>query len=209
MNLRRTTGLLILFVVLLDQAVKFYVKLNFSYGEEVSIFGSDHFLLHFVENDGMAFGFSLGGWYGKLFLSVFRLVAVVLIGVYLRELIRDVNSRRGVIIGFALVLSGAIGNIIDSALYGLLFSASPSFGGQTATFLPEGGGYAPLFFGRVVDMFYFPVWYGEYPAWLPFVGGEDFLFFRPVFNVADVAISLGVCLLLGWMLRFLRPVSEQ
>ncbi len=207
MNRRRSTIYLIFLVVLLDQAVKIYVKLNFSYGEEVSIMGSERFLLHFVENDGMAFGYSLGGWYGKLFLSVFRLVAVILIGVYLRELIRDLRSRRGVIIGFSLVLAGAIDNIIDSAFYGLLFSDSPTFGGGAAELLPEGGGYAPLFFGRVVDMFYFPILYGQYPDWLPFVGGSDFLFFRPVFNVADVAITVGVFLLLGWMLRFLRPAS--
>ncbi|MTB53689.1 lipoprotein signal peptidase [Lewinella sp. W8] len=197
---RRRIVLLTLFVVLvIDQGTKFWVKTNMAYGEEFSILGFDRALIHFVENNGMAFGISLGGQYGKLFLSLFRIAAVGVLFVYLFRLIREQVSN-WLLIGFSLVQAGALGNIIDSVFYGVLFSES-SFHGGVATFLPAEGGYAPLLYGRVVDMLYFPLFYGQYPEWMPLVGGQAFLFFRPVFNVADVAISLGVVVLLLYYYR--------
>lgn len=136
----------------------------------------------------MAFGIVFGGRNGKLFLTLFRIVAVSLIGVYLRNLVRQ-RAPIGLLVSIALVFAGAMGNILDSIFYGVLFSAS-TMHGPVAQFLPDTGGYAPLFYGRVVDMFYFPVWQGHYPSWL--FGGRGFTFFQPVFNVADAAITIGV-----------------
>ncbi len=195
MNRKKWVLAILLLVVIIDQASKFYVKTHFAYGEEHAILGFDRALIHFVENEGMAFGLQLGGAYGKLILSLFRVFAVIFLFVYLRELLRQ-KAAFYLILGFALVQGGAIGNIIDSAFYGLLFSDSPYYGGEVARLLPAGGGYAPFLHGKVVDMFYFPLFYGTYPSWLPWWGGEGYLFFKPVFNVADVAISLGVGLLL-------------
>lgn len=141
----------------------------------------------------MAFGMQFAGDYGKLFLSIFRIIAVILIAYFLYRVTRHKTSN-GFIISMSLILAGAIGNILDSAFYGLLFSESTYF--DLARFLPPGGGYANLLHGRVVDMFYFPILQGNYPTWVPFLGGQDYIFFRPVFNVADSAITIGVILLL-------------
>ncbi len=156
-------------------------------GEEFSVIGS-WFRIHFVENNGMAFGFEFGGDYGKVFLSLFRIVAVFGIGWYILKLVKR-DLPMGFIACVALIFAGAIGNIIDSAFYGLIFN--DSFG-QVATLFPDGGGYATFLHGRVVDMFYFPLFSGIFPSWVPLVGGTDFEFFRPVFNVADSAISIGI-----------------
>ena len=196
-----------LLVLLLDQGSKIWVKTHLAYGEEIAILGWDRALIHFVENNGMAFGLSFGGAAGKIALTGFRLLAVGLLGYYLGHIIRSGVSRR-FLVGFALVLGGAIGNIIDSVFYGVLFSESTYHSGP-ATFLPEGGGYAPLFFGRVVDMLYLPLAYGVYPEWVPWLGGRAFLFFRPVFNVADVAICTGVVLLLLSYYRTTKPKGHQ
>lgn len=161
----------------------------------------DWFYIHFTENNGMAFGMEFGGWWGKLALSIFRLIFVGFIGAYLLKLIRN-KADQIVIISLSLIFAGALGNIIDGAFYGLLFSESYH---QIAGFLPEGGGYAPLFFGRVVDMFYFPMFRGYLPGWIPFWGGDYFVFFRPVFNVADAAISIGV----GIMVLFQKRVMKE
>jgi signal peptidase II len=174
------------------------------YGEEIQLFGSAHLLVHFVENNGMAFGLSLGPDYGKLLLTLFRIAAVSLLFVYLFRLIRE-QAGKMLLLGFSLIQAGALGNIIDSVFYGYIFSES-SFRSGIAQVFPEGGGYAPLLYGRVVDMLYFPLFYGTYPEWFPLVGERAYLFFRPVFNLADVAISLGVLvLLLFYFTSILRP----
>ena len=155
--------------------------------------------IHFIENPGMAFGIEIWGDNGKLILSLFRIVAVGLLIYFIRTLLKS-KASLGLLISFSLILAGAIGNILDSAFYGLVFSAS--YHGSIAQFLPEGGGYAGFLHGKVVDMFYFPMYDGFFPDWMPFVGGQDFLFFRPIFNVADVAISVGVISILLFQRSF-------
>ena len=179
-------------VLIVDQAVKIYVKTHFLLGEEVNVCG-DWFKLHFVENNGMAFGAEFAsGRAGKLFLSLFRIVAIGAIGYYLYRICQR-GARTFFVILVSLVLSGAIGNIIDCIFYGVCFGSS---WGQLAEFLPAGGGYGTWLEGRVVDMFYFPLLEGRFPDWLPIWGGEGYVFFRPVFNVADSAISVGIILMI-------------
>ncbi len=178
-------------------------------GEEYKILGN-WFIIHFTENNGMAFGMELEGQYGKLLLSSFRILAVGAIGWYLFDISKK-KMPTGLIVSVALIFAGAIGNIIDSIFYGVLFSDSDF---QTATFLPEGGGYAGWLHGRVVDMFYFPIIEGHFPDWFPFWGSEEFIFFRPVFNVADSSITIGVLLIILFQKRFwpektTEPVTEQ
>lgn len=209
MNRKLFVALTIFLVLLIDQSLKVWVKTHMAYGEEIQLFGYDGALIHFVENNGMAFGLSLGPHYGKLLLTLFRITAVVFLFIYLFRLVRE-GADRLLLLGFALIQAGALGNIIDSVFYGYIFSES-SFHGGVATLFPEGGGYAPLLYGRVVDMLYFPLFYGTYPTWMPLLGGKAYLFFRPVFNVADVAISVGVLFLLYYyffvVLR--KPASEE
>ncbi|MDR0969520.1 MAG: lipoprotein signal peptidase [Lentimicrobiaceae bacterium] len=197
--------LVVLVVVLLDQLLKFWIKLNMTLGEEINVFGN-WFKLHFIENNGMAFGIEFFGEWGKLGLSIFRILAVILLTYYLYRL-----SRRKVKlmprICIALFIAGALGNILDSAFYGLIFSESTTK--NIATLFPEGGGYAPFLFGKVVDMFYFPIIDIERAnaAWLPnFFFGSDghFIFFRPIFNVADAAITTSVFWLALFERKFLR-----
>lgn len=166
--------------------------MHMTLGQEFHIAGN-WFIIHFTENNGMAFGMQFAGDYGKLYLSIFRIIAVIVIAYYLYHVSRHKTSY-GFIISMSLILAGAIGNILDSAFYGLLFSESTYF--DVARFLPAGGGYANFLHGRVVDMFYFPILQGIYPSWVPFWGGQDYIFFRPVFNIADSAITIGVILLL-------------
>jgi signal peptidase II len=180
---------LIFLVLLADQLLKFWIKTNMYLGQEYHILGH-WFIIHFVENEGMAFGLSFGGNYGKLALSLFRIVAVAGIGYYLFKLIKD-GAHTMYVTALSLIFAGAIGNIIDSIFYGVLFSNS-NF--QVATFLPETGGYATWMHGRVVDMLYFPLIRGTFPSWFPVWGNESFEFFRPVFNLADSAITIGVIL---------------
>ncbi|MBL7965817.1 MAG: lipoprotein signal peptidase [Prolixibacteraceae bacterium] len=181
-------SILIVFLVLfVDQVLKIWIKTTMMIGEEFPVIG-EWFLIHFVENNGMAFGFEFGGEYGKMFLSLFRVIAVFGIGWYITRLVKK-DLPMGFIACVSLIFAGAIGNIIDSAFYGLIFNDSY---GQVATLFPEGGGYATFLHGRVVDMFYFPLISGVYPEWIPFAGGSDFQFFRPVFNVADSSISIGI-----------------
>jgi signal peptidase II len=186
----KRAALIICSALLADQLLKFWIKLNLQLGEEIQI--ADWFIIHFTENPGMAFGLELGGSYGKLFLSLFRLVAVVGIFFWLRSLIRQ-NVGALSVASVSLILAGALGNIIDSAFYGMIFSESL---GSAATLFPEEGGYGSFLHGRVVDMFYFPLYKGYLPDWLPIWGGDYFIFFRPIFNLADASISVGVALML-------------
>lgn len=189
MSLKKASVIIVL-VLLIDQISKFYIKTNFSLGEEVPVF--DWFRILFVENEGMAWGTKIPGEYGKLFLTLFRLVAIVGIGYWLWDSVRK-NGSRILITAIALIFAGAFGNIIDSVFYGIIFNESY---GQVAEFMPAQGGYGTLFHGKVVDMLYFPLWQGNLPEWIPFWGGNYFTFFEPVFNIADTAISAGVILLL-------------
>lgn len=168
--------LLIFFILIADQVLKTWIKTNMYIGQEFKILG-DWFIIHFTENNGMAFGLEFGGEFGKLSLSLFRILAVAGIGYALHYLIQR-KYHRGLILNVAMIFSGALGNIIDSVFYGKIYH------------------YASLFHGRVVDMFYFPILEGVFPSWVPIWGGEDFIFFRPVFNIADAAISVGVVLIL-------------
>ncbi|MCB0774298.1 MAG: lipoprotein signal peptidase, partial [Flavobacteriales bacterium] len=181
--------LIILAVLLADQLLKFWVKLNFFLGESIPLFGEGHdwAYLQFVENKGMAFGLEFGGEAGKMALTLFRMAALVGIGYLLWKAVRE-HHRGLMITSLALVFAGALGNIIDSAVYGLIFDASTPF--QKAVLFPAEGGYAPFLHGAVVDMFYFPLIHGRFPEWLPVWGGTEFEFFRPVFNIADAAISV-------------------
>ena len=164
-------------------------------GEEFSILGLDWAYIHFVENPGMAFGLHFGGAWGKIMLTVFRLVVVGVFIFMLRSILKSQKAKPLLLISIALIIAGALGNIIDSVFYGVIFSTSGYHGG-IAEFLPESGGYAPFLQGKVVDMFYFPLYRGVLPSWIPFWGGQYFEFFRPVFNIADSAISVGIVLFL-------------
>ncbi|MGY5845850.1 lipoprotein signal peptidase [Salegentibacter sp. HM20] len=189
MSLKKA-GLVIFLVLLIDQISKYYIKTNFALGDEVRVF--DWFRILFVENEGMAWGTKIPGEYGKLALTLFRLVAVVGLGYWLWDSVRK-NASRILIFSIALICAGALGNIIDSVFYGIIFDHSY---GQIAEFMPADGGYGTIFHGKVVDMLYFPLYKGYLPDWIPFWGGDHITFFEPVFNIADSAISIGVVLLL-------------
>ncbi|HKR03897.1 MAG TPA: lipoprotein signal peptidase [Bacteroidia bacterium] len=183
---------IILLILLIDQCVKFWVKTTMYIGQEYHIAGN-WFIIHFTENNGMAFGMELlEGPAGKLFLSLFRIFAVLGIGVYLYTLVKR-KSNPKLVISMSLIFAGATGNIIDSIFYGKIFSSSEY---QVASLFPAEGGYANFLHGKVVDMFYFPIIEGHFPQWFPFWGGEDFIFFRPVFNIADSSITIGVFMIL-------------
>ena len=197
---------LVFLVLLIDQCLKIWVKTNMQYGEEFGILGLSWARIHFVENEGMAFGLSLGGNLGKLTLSIFRLVAVGFLIYIINSLIKA-KETFGVILSFSLILAGALGNILDSAFYGLIFSNTPYHGGL-ATLFPEGGGYASFLFGKVVDMLYFPIIDTTFPESLPVWGGQRFQFFRPVFNISDAAISTGVITLLLFHRRIFKSKAS-
>jgi signal peptidase II len=195
--------MIILLILVADQTLKILVKTHMTLYQQIPFFGN-WAILHFVENNGMAFGLSMPGSLGKILLTSFRIIAVVAIGFYLRYLIRS-NAHTGLIISLSMVMAGALGNIIDSVFYGLIFSGSTPV--QAATLFPKGGGYAPLMQGRVVDMFYFPIFKGNYPEW--FRGGSSFIFFRPVFNIADSSISVAVAIILFKQRKFFRHTVQK
>lgn len=199
MNIKKSAALIFL-ILLIDQIVKFWIKTHFFYGEEVSIFGN-WLLLHFTENNGMAFGFEFGGSIGKFLLTFFRILLVIGIAWYLHYLIKH-KEPTGVIVCFCLIFAGAIGNIVDSVFYGHFFSQSNMV--TKAAFMPAEGGYAPLFHGRVVDMIYF---HAFWPEWMPLVGGTEV--FPNIFNVADSSITIGVLSLILFNRKFFNTENKK
>lgn len=199
MSVIKKSFLIIFIILLIDQVVKFYIKTHMMLGDEIPVLGN-WFIIHFVENNGMAFGMQLAGKFGKAFLSIFRIIAVIGIGWYMINLTKK-GAPNGLVYCVALVLAGALGNIIDSAFYGIIFDHSY---GQIATLMPEGGGYSSFLHGKVVDMLYFPLIEGRYPEWFPYLGGNPFIFFRPVFNIADSSITIGIVIILFFQKRFFK-----
>lgn len=191
MTLKKSLFLIIL-VLIVDQWSKIYIKTHFQLGESVEVF--KWFKIHFVENEGMAWGKKIPGKYGKIILSIFRIFATGGIAYWLWDSIKK-QANPILIVSIALIFAGALGNIIDSLVYGLVFDHSV---GQVASFMPDGGGYSTIFHGKVVDMFYFPIWEGILPRWIPTFGGQHFTFFNAIFNVADSAISIAVILLIAF-----------
>lgn len=197
----RNTALIIFLVVLADQALKFYIKTHFYLGQSHNVLGKS-FQLYFVENEGMAYGWKFGGQAGKMLLTLFRLSAVIF-GVWYLINITKKNYTRGFIVCAALIFAGALGNLIDSMFYGMIFQDSNAY--HIATLFPKQG-YAGFLHGKVVDMLYFPIIRDtHFPKWIPVWGGEDFEFFRPIFNLADASISTGVISILVFQKRFLQP----
>ncbi len=203
MSLKKSVFIIIL-VLLVDQISKVYVKTHFVLGDSIKVF--EWFQILFVENEGMAWGAKIPGEYGKLILTLFRLMAIVGIGYWLWDSIKKKSSSI-LIVAIALIFAGAFGNIIDSVFYGLIFDDSYR---QVSSIFPPDGGYGSLFHGKVVDMLYFPLWEGYLPEWLPFWGGKYFTFFDPVFNIADMSISTGVGMLIVFNKKAFpkKPISD-
>ncbi len=202
MTLFKKSLLIVFLLLVIDQTIKIWIKSNMFLGEEIFIFGK-WARIHFTENPGMAFGFIFGGDTGKLVLSIFRLIAITALIWYLYTIAKHKYPKIAVF-SVALILTGAIGNILDSAFYGLIFSESGSSPGMEATFMPESGGYTGFLYGHVVDMFYFPMFNGTYPAWIPRLGDQKFTFFSPVFNFADSMIFCGVVLIIIFRKKFIK-----
>ena len=187
MNKKTKSLLIILLILGADQFLKIYIKTHFLPGEEVVV-AKNWFILHFIENNGMAFGMEFGNRLGKYILSIFRLAAIVALSWYIIKLLKK-EMPFGLIACFSLILAGAIGNMIDGAFYGIIFNHPP---GEVAVIFPPEGGYSSFLQGRVVDMFYFPLIETHFPVWFPIWGGQEFVFFRDIFNIADSAVSIGV-----------------
>jgi signal peptidase II len=198
---------LIILVLFIDQLVKIEIKTTMTIGESITVFGN-WFFIKFIENPGMAFGLDIPGKQGKPILTIFRIIAVIAIGWYLRELVRK-QAKTGLVLCVALIFAGAMGNIIDSVFYGILFNESTYF--TIAQIFPKNGGYGPVLHGRVVDMLYFPIIQGTYPKWFPVWHGQEFVFFRPIFNIADSSISIGIVSILLFQKSFFHhvPAPEQ
>jgi signal peptidase II len=202
MSAEKKSIFLILLILILDQILKIWIKTHMQIGDEIHLFGK-YGMLHFIENNGMAFGMEMGGKKGKIILSLFRIIAISGIGWFLITLYRK-KANPGLILAVSAILAGAIGNLIDSAFYGMIFSESYN---QPAILFPPGGGYSSFLQGRVVDMFYFPVINTHWPMWSPFRPGESFIFFRPVFNVSDSAITCGVFAILIFQKKMFRDLK--
>lgn len=198
----RMAILIVIAILLIDQAMKVWVKTNMTLYESIDI--TSWFKIRFIENNGMAYGMELGS---KLVLSVFRIVAVSVIGYYIYKVSKRTDIRRGYVVCLAMVAAGAAGNILDSMFYGLVFNASSEF--YTSYFVPFGTGYAPFLMGKVVDMLYFPLIVTTWPSWMPFWGGQEFVFFSPIFNFADASISVGVVVLLLFYRRELNSIMSH
>ena len=196
-------ALIVAAVLVIDQVIKIAVKTNMFLHEHIRI--TDWFYIYFTENNGMAFGLEI---FAKIFLTLFRIVAVILITWYLARIVRQSEKvKNGYIVCLSLILAGAVGNIIDCVFYGEVFSASTHT--QIALWVPVGQGYADWLHGKVVDMFYFPIIDTYWPDWMPFVGGEHFIFFSPIFNFADASISCGIIALLLFYSRYLNDMTKS
>ena len=208
------SAILVAVVIIFDQILKIWIKTHMSIGQDFSVFGN-WFLIHFVENPGMAFGWELGGKTGKMFLSIFRLAAIIVFIWYISGLIKQ-KAPQGFIICVSLVLAGASGNMIDCAIYGLIFDSGTTYNTELGTYFSYSGisqlsgeGYAPILHGCVVDMLSFPILRGTYPDWFPFKGGDSFLFFRPVFNIADSAVTIGVFSIVIFYWNYLKNTGNS
>lgn len=197
----RSAAIIIFSILIADQILKIWIKTSFPLGHVKDVLGQRWFQLYFIENSGMAWGMELGGNWGKMLLTLFRLGAVTFGSWYLVKIVRDGYSR-GFIVCASLIYAGALGNLIDSMFYGLIFEESTYY--HVAKMFPAEGGYGGFLHGKVVDMLYFPIVHSRFPAWVPLVGGNEFEFFSPIFNIADASISVGVLTLLFFQKRFLH-----
>jgi signal peptidase II len=197
--------LIIALVLIADQVLKLWIKTSMTIGEEINVLGN-WFIIHFTENEGMAFGMRFGGDSGKLILSIFRIIAIIAIGWYLAKITKR-KENPGLIISMSLIFAGALGNIIDSAFYGMIFSESKFH--EVAIMFPPEGGYSSFLHGKVVDMLYFPLIDTTWPDWFPIWGGKPLRFFEPVFNIADSSITIGVIILLLFQKRLFKPAEPK
>lgn len=208
-----TSIFIILLILIVDQATKFYIKMHYPVGEVTRIFGWNWARIHFIENSGMAWGWKFGNESGKVILTLFRLVAVIFGSWLIVKFAREKYSR-GFMVCVALIYAGALGNLIDSMFYGMIFDKGLHFDtavgdyiGYSGIAIANGKGYSSFLHGSVVDMLYFPMIKTTYPSWFPFVGGQTFEFFSPIFNIADMAISTGVITLLVFQKRFYKKIA--
>lgn len=195
------SAIIVIAVLIIDQIIKIWVKTNMYWHESIKI--TDWFYIYFTENNGMAFGMEI---FNKFFLTGFRIIAAIAIAYLLVQYVKK-NYKTGFLVCVSLILAGAVGNIIDCVFYGEIFSESTH--STLATFVPVGEGYADWFYGKVVDMFYFPIIDTNWPEWMPFVGGEHFIFFSPIFNFADAAISCGIIALILFYGKYLNNIMEN
>lgn len=211
----RNVFLFVAIIIIADQALKIWIKTSYPTGEVLRVFGSSWFRLHFIENPGMAWGWKFGNETGKMILTLFRLAAVIFGTWYLSKIVKQKHSR-GFIICAALIYAGALGNLIDSMFYGLIFDKGLHYDPTIREYVSYSGvasfsssGYAGFLHGSVVDMLYFPIINSHFPSWLPVIGGDQFEFFSPIFNIADASISIGVITLLIFQKRFLKSISSR
>jgi signal peptidase II len=214
----RNVIFIILIIILIDQFLKIWIKTTYPTGEVVRVFGMDWFRLHFIENPGMAWGWKFGNEGGKMVLTLFRLAAVIFGTWYLGRIVKQ-KYTRGFIVCAALIYAGALGNLLDSMFYGMIFDKGLHYDAALNDYVPYSGvaslssdGYSSFLHGSVVDMLYFPMIDSTYPSWFPFIGGDDFTFFSPIFNIADASISVGVITLLFFQKRFLKkhqPIEDH